>query len=175
MSHRIGVTCVLSILAFSLGAAAHAQSGLVRVQPGIAAAVKPSDASITERLNALEMRNAALTAQVTQLQTQLTAYKASNDKQVFGDGFRITALEANQKQGGTTTQLSAQLNMLTQRVSAVEGLKGALDSLSAKFATHTHTFQRTVIGWAPYSDDGHVVASLINKDIMANDKTSPPN
>ena len=156
---RLLVAC--AILAFACAVPAYADS--TRPVQGELMQAQPYN---NARLDALEQKVTQLQAQVAQLQQQLAQADAATSKGFFDDRFRLTALEASEKMGGTTSQLSQQLNALMQRVSSVEarttGVEGratniegnvgnltsSLNALSNKFATHTHTYGKTTFAWS---------------------------
>lgn len=99
----------------------------------------------------------ALKAEVAALQQQMVQLKASYDNQLTDARFRIAALEANQKQGGSPAQLESQINALTGRTStleahwnatspAIQGLELRLNTLSQNFQVHTHKYKITEFG-----------------------------
>jgi opacity protein-like surface antigen len=147
MSTRILFGCIIAASSLTLASAATAQKFTAVQDLG-----QLNLPSLAQRIGALEQKNGELQSEVLQLQQQLAQAKAAEGNDVFKDRFRITALELNQKQGGTAAQLGQQLADVSTRVGGLEGkvtlLNSSLVSLTNKFATHTHTYDKTTFGWA---------------------------
>ena len=97
---RVPIVCILTVLALTFGPAAHAQSEAPNAGP-------PDMAAMAARLDALEQKNAALTAQVAQLLQRMDQAKATLDQakttidRAFADtNSRLRALERNDRVDG---------------------------------------------------------------------------
>lgn len=110
----------------------------------------------------------ALVAQIAQLKLDEAAQKAQFEQELTAARFRITALEANQKQGGTTAQLEAQIQT---QIGTTRSLGSRLDALTARFDGHTHTYDRTSFGWNSAGGSFNITQPHIAQPA----KTSGPN
>jgi TolA-binding protein len=148
MSQRLVLASAISALLLMAATISYAQTH--RVAPMNVVGVQLDLPSLSDRIGQLEKKNSQLAGQVSQLQQQLAQSKESDGKNFFADRFRITAIEANQKLGGTTSELDKKLSAVASQVDKVDSRVGAL---STKFATHTHTYGKTTFGW--YSQQMH--------------------
>jgi hypothetical protein len=142
-----------AVMAVALAGAADAQG--VRIAPRAAVSpVAPDENSPVERIYALEQQNAALKAQLAQLQQQLNQLKTVQDQGFFADRFRIGALELKNK-------------------NVFDALPGQVSDLTNRFQTHTHgfTYYETSYVNKHTSDDP---VSLITGNHPATGVTTPP-